>query len=187
MPDEKQLSKFLSLILRHKAEEFGLTLDSEGFSDLDAVWEQIQKKYGKRYTPADLDSLLTNVEGGKQRFERRDNLIRALYGHSAVTEIEYEAVTPPNILYHGTPTTALNSIRKHGLIPQKRQYVHLSTNTARASDVAGRHGKPVLLRVKALEAHDAGLIFYRPEPQHYLIKAVPPEYILFPEDDSLGG
>jgi hypothetical protein len=37
------------------------------------------------------------------------------------------------------------------------------------------------VRVWALQAHQVGIIFYHPEPQHYLAKAIPPEFIEFPD------
>jgi RNA:NAD 2'-phosphotransferase (TPT1/KptA family) len=50
MPKLTKLSKFLSLMLRHRAIDFGLTLDSEGFAETDAVWAQVQKRYPGAYT-----------------------------------------------------------------------------------------------------------------------------------------
>jgi len=41
--------------------------------------------------------------------------VRALYGHSRVTEIVYPPAVPPHVLYHGTVTKALKQIRKEGL------------------------------------------------------------------------
>lgn len=182
MADLKRLSKFLALMLRHAPDDFGLTLDAEGFAEIDAVWAQVKKRYGTRFTLKDLDALLQS-EGGKQRYQQRGRTIRAMYGHTAVS-IAYEAVTPPEILYHGTPKQAVGSIRAQGLTAQSRQYVHLSIGTDRALDVASRHGKPVLLQVKAREAHDTGIVFYHPEPSHYLAQSIPPKFILFPDDIS---
>lgn len=180
MADLKGLSKFLALMLRHKPEQFGLTLDVEGYADINAVWSQVQRRY-PNVTPKDF-YLWLESEKGQLRYEVRENRVRARYGHSTV-EVEYESVTPPEILYHGTTHDALASIRKEGLTSQKRQYVHLSTGTERAEEVAGRHGNAiVILKIHALNAHKAGFEFYHPEPRHYLVKRVPPEYIEFPED-----
>ena len=128
--------------------------------------------------------LLAQTTAGRQRYEVKDGRIRALYGHSAV-EVDYLPATPPEILYHGTTEGALASIRREGLTSQKRQFVHLSTDIERAADVGSRHGKPVILRIKALEAHNAGYVFHHPEPRHYLTKAVPPEFIDFDSPDAL--
>jgi putative RNA 2'-phosphotransferase len=180
MTDLKGLSKFLALMLRHKPEEFGLTLDAEGYADISAVWSQVQRHY-PNVTPKDF-YLWLESEKGQMRYEVRENRVRARYGHSAI-EIAYERVVPPEILYHGTTQAALPLIRKEGLTSQKRQHVHLSTGTERAEEVAGRHGNEiVLLKIRALDAHHEGIEFYHPEPRHYLVKQIPPEYIDFPKD-----
>lgn len=180
MANLARLSKFLALMLRHKADEFGLTLDSDGFTSLDSVWQQIENRYPQQYTADDLNKLLAEVTDGKKRYEVHNGRIRALYGHGNVTEITYPAVVPPDILYHGTIPEALTSIRSEGLTAQNRQYVHFSSNVERATHVAGRHGSPVLLKIRAKAAYDAGIIFHNPEPLHYLAKALPPEFIEFP-------
>lgn len=179
MADLKRLSKFISLMLRHEPDTFGLILDEQGFTDLDAVWAQVQKRYGTTYNRDDLDTMLHDTEGGRQRFEIVDGRIRAMYGHSAVP-VTYPPVVPPDVLYHGTTPQAAALIRKEGLNAQARQYVHLSAGIERAQNVATRHGKPVILRIRALDAHNDGVVFHNPEPQHYLVKSVPPEYIEFP-------
>ncbi|MCU0497870.1 MAG: RNA 2'-phosphotransferase [Anaerolineae bacterium] len=178
MPDLKRLSKFLALMLRHEADQFGLVLDEHGFTDLERVWAHVEQRYGRTYQRQDLTDLLTS-EAGRQRYQLQGDRIRALYGHSQVTPIEYERAIPPAILYHGTTPQAAESIRQQGLRAQQRQYVHLSTSIDRAIDVAGRHGNPVLLVIRALEAHHAGIAFYHPEDQHYLVESLPPEYIDF--------
>ena len=177
MTDLVKLSKFLSLILRHKPKNFGLVMDSEGFTDLEVVWERICKRHGNRYSRDDLQQLLEEHPAGKQRFEAKDGRIRARYGHSVV-EVQYPSVEPPEILYHGTTPQALQTIRKQGLTSQKRQFVHLSTSTKRATNVASRHGQPITLKIRALAAHNAGHIFHHPEPQHYLVKSLPPDFIV---------
>jgi putative RNA 2'-phosphotransferase len=181
MSNLTKLSKFLSLMLRHRAADFGLTLDSEGFTDLDVVWAQVEKRFGVQYSRDDLHKVTEKSNDGKARFEIIDGRIRARYGHSAVRTITYPAVTPPEYLYHGTTREALDSIRQEGLTSQNRQFVHLSLDSDWAQTVGARHSKnTVVLRVRALEAHEAGHIFHHPEPKHYLVLAIPPEFIDFP-------
>ncbi len=183
MGDLKRLSKFLAVMLRHKADQFDLALDSEGFTDVDAVWKQISRRYPGAYAYSDLLKVVDGDEHGKKRYEIRDGRIRALFGHSAVTPISYPPVEPPKILYHGTTPEALESIRKSGLKAMRRQYVHLGTSVERATRVAARHTRtPVMLRVRAQDAYRAGIEFYSPEAEHYLAREVPPEYIEFPEE-----
>lgn len=184
MADLKRLSKFIAFMLRHQASEFGLILDSEGFTDFNAVWQQIQQRYAGMYTLKDVHLMLES-DAGKQRYELRDGRIRAMVGHSAVSEIVYTPEVPPEILYHGTTTAALPLIQAGGLSGQKRQYVHLAVEQSLAQSVAGRHSKStVLLRIRALQAHHAGIVFYHPDPKHYLAKAIPAEFIEFPPAEA---
>ncbi len=88
---------------------------------------------------------------------------------------------PPELLYHGTATRFLDSIRKDGLRSGSRQHVHLSADPATAIAVGSRHGKPVVLTVQAGRLHRAGGQFYLSENGVWLTSAVPPEYL---EDDD---
>ncbi len=182
MPNLTKLSKFLSLILRHRAADFGIELDDQGFADVEAVWTQVTQRYQDRYSYRDLLQVVAGFDD-KQRFELVDGRIRARYGHSAVRTIEYDPVDPPEYLYHGTSQPALKSIREEGLQPQQRQMVHLSVDPEWAERVGKRHAKvAIVLRVRAGEMIAAGYEFYHPEPKHYLTAAVPVEFIDFPDD-----
>lgn len=180
MANLTQLSKFLALILRHKADEFRLTLDDQGFVDVQAVWDIIDQRFGDMYQYDDLLHIVEGDKYGKKRYEIVDGKIRAMFGHSAVREITYPIVTPPVTLYHGTSQDAIDSIRKTGLQAQNRQYVHLTINLDTAKRVANRHSKEtILLKVEALTAHNDGIVFHQPEEEQFLCKHVPPQYIIF--------
>ncbi len=171
--DPKRVSRFLSVMLRHEPHKFGITLDAEGFTDADRVFSVVCSRFG--LTPEEITAVLQSP-GGQQRFELHAGRIRAMYGHSTV-EVTYPPAVPPEILYHGTTAEAWNAIQHEGLTAQKRQYVHLSVDTERAQNVATRHGRAIILRIRALAAHEGGIIFYHPEPRHYLVKALPPHFI----------
>ena len=182
MANRVRLSKFLSVILRHRAGDFGLVLDSQGFADFDTVREIVRQRSTDQYSEEDWQVVVDGQTDGKKRFEVIDGRIRALYGHSKVSPIEYQPVEPPLILYHGTNARALESIRRQGLQPMKRQFVHLSTTVERAETVGGRRTEDViLLKIKSADAHRSGILFYNPEPEHFLVKAIPPNFIDFPD------
>ncbi|MDX2163126.1 MAG: RNA 2'-phosphotransferase [bacterium] len=181
MADLFRLSKFLALVLRHRSEAFGLTLDEHGFTDLAAVWAQVQMRYPGRYTYDDLLRVVDGGGAGKKRYEIVGDKIRAMVGHSAVRPIMYEAAEPPQTLYHGTTIHALEAIRREGLTAQKRQYVHLTVQRQLAETVAARHaGESIILTVRAADAHRAGVTFYHPDDVHFLARAIPPAFIDFP-------
>lgn len=183
-----KLSKFMSLVLRHRPRDFGLVLDEEGFVPLDALVAVVEQRRGMPNTLADV---LEVVEHGQpRRFEIRGDKIRATYGHSrrAAPQVVYPPAEPPALLYHGTHPAALPGIRKQGLRAMARQYVHLSTTLERALEVAARRTQsPVILTIRARDAYAAGVVFHSPEPRHYLAQAIPPEYIDFPGMERSAG
>ncbi|MBN1812346.1 MAG: RNA 2'-phosphotransferase [Anaerolineae bacterium] len=175
-----KLSKFLALILRHQPERFALKLDDEGWASLSEVMEILQGLPNFRW--AARADVMAVVEGGdgddKWRFQVEGNRIRACYGHSLARPIRYETVIPPAVLYHGTSPAALEAIRREGLRPMERQYVHLSTDPKTAVQVGARYAeRPVVLRVRAGDAHAAGIVFYQADEAVYLAKHVPPEFV----------
>jgi putative RNA 2'-phosphotransferase len=180
MADRRRLSKFLALILRHRAQDFGLRLDSQGFADFDAVRDVVCQHSKEKYSAEDWQAVLDGQTDGKRRFEMVAGKIRALYGHSKVGPVEYPPVEPPSILYHGTNSKALEAIRRQGLQSMKRQYVHLSRTVERAIKVGSRRTEQVLLlKIRASDAYRSGISFYNPDPEHFLAKAIPPDFIDF--------
>ncbi|WP_140920958.1 RNA 2'-phosphotransferase [Limnobaculum xujianqingii] len=174
-----EVSKFLSYVLRHQPEAIGLTLDSEGWADIDTLITCAAKD-GKYLTLALIQSVVETSD--KKRFAlSEDGLrIRAVQGHSSSqVDIRYEQQVPPEFLYHGTATRFLDSIREKGLVAGSRQYVHLSADEATAVTVGQRHGKPVVLKIRALEMHRQGLVFYRAENGVWLSGSVPIQFITF--------
>jgi putative RNA 2'-phosphotransferase len=144
------ISKFLSYVLRHQPEAIGLSLDNEGWAIIsDLILCSVKEGYI-------LDNnLLRNIvdNSDKKRFTISDDglHIRAAQGHSTQqVNIAYTEKKPPDILYHGTASRFISAIREQGLIPLSRQYVHLSSDEDTAIQVGQRHGKPVVLKIKAL-------------------------------------
>jgi putative RNA 2'-phosphotransferase len=133
------------------------------------------------------DVLLQVVrENNKQRFALSEDgqLIRASQGHSLGVGLGLEPVVPPELLYHGTATRFVASIREQGLLAGKRDYVHLSPDEATALRVGRRHGKPVVLTVKAGLMHRAGYRFYLSANGVWLAEPVPADYLVFPGERS---
>jgi len=168
----KQISKFLSLLLRHKPETIGLKLDENGWAEID---ELIEKSKNMTLTRALIESVVE--QNDKQRFIIEGNRIRVNQGHSISVDLELKAVTPPEVLYHGTATRFLDSIMQIGLTKQKRQHVHLSKEIETATRVGMRHGKVVILEVDAKRMHEEGYLFYLSENGVWLTDVVPKEFL----------
>ncbi|WP_073130052.1 RNA 2'-phosphotransferase [Palleronia salina] len=171
-------SKFLSLILRHKPEEVGLTLDPAGWVPIDRLLRAM-KAHGR---PMSREELIDLIEGSeKKRFSisADGKLIRAAQGHSIDIDLGLTPREPPINLYHGTARHNLDGIFAAGLQPMRRRQVHLSVAPADAEAVGRRHGKPVVLRLAALSMHEEGHVFSRADNGVWLVDAVPPQFIGF--------
>ena len=179
MTDEKDinhLSKFLSLILRHRPETIGISLDKNGFADV----AQLIEKVNENGWHLDRETLAYLVEtNGKKRFAFNGSRykIRASQGHSIPVDLGYESLEPPTTLYHGTGEGAVPAILEQGLLSRKRQYVHLSTNIETAKSVGMRHGKPVVFQVLAGEMFRDGLAFFLSENGVWLTNFVSVSYL----------
>lgn len=173
-----ETSRFLSFVLRHQPDAIGITLDVEGWTDISTLISAAAND-GKRLDRALIQAVVATND--KKRFAiSEDGLrIRAVQGHSTESvRIDYIAKVPPEFLYHGTATRFLESIRKEGLLPGSRQYLHLSQDEQTALAVGRRHGKPVVLKVSALVLHEQGCKFYQAENGVWLTKAVPVSHIM---------
>ncbi|GAA4011808.1 RNA 2'-phosphotransferase [Actimicrobium antarcticum] len=167
------ISKFLSFVLRHQPDAIGITLDLEGWTDIDALLLAAARD-GQRLDRDVIQAVVATSD--KKRFAiSPDGLrIRAVQGHSAVSvDIDFIEQVPPEFLYHGTATRFLDAIRKDGLRPGARHYVHLSQDESTALAVGQRHGKAVVLRVKAMLMHEQGFRFFQADNGVWLTGAVP--------------
>ncbi len=68
----------------------------------------------------------------------------------------------------------------NGLKKMNRNDVHLHVDIETSTAVGQRRGKPVLLRVRALDMHNAGHEFYVTPNDVWLTDHVPTEFIAFP-------
>ncbi len=153
-------------------------LDEEGFVLIEQLLHSLNSshEYEREITKEDLEYIITHSD--KKRHEIVKDKIRALYGHSTPIKIEKTKVTPPDVLYHGTAKRFLPSILKDGLLPMKRQYVHLSVDTDMATLVGKRRDNdPVILQIDAKAAYEDGLPFYIGNEKVWLCDQVPPQYI----------
>ncbi len=178
-------SKFISLILRHKPEIIGITLDEHGWANVAELIAGIRKVKYANFDMALLEDVVRN--NNKQRFSFNDDksLIRANQGHSINVDVELKECTPPETLYHGTAEKSVNSILESGLVAKNRLYVHLSKDIPTAINVGKRHGKPAVFAIKTEMMSQAGYKFFISENGVWLTKSVPTEFLeLITEPES---
>ncbi len=173
---DKDISKLLSLVLRHQPEALNIELDQNGWTNVDTLIAKVKE----RSAEFDFDRLEQLViTSDKQRFAFSEDLtkIRANQGHSVQVDVQLKPQTPPEFLYHGTVDKFLDGIRAEGLKKGSRLHVHLSRDLETAAKVGSRRGKPVILTVRSGEMAAAGHAFYLSENGVWLCDAVPVQFI----------
>ena len=178
--EKTQTSKLLSLILRHDPGRFGVTLDSAGWTTVEALLAGCAKA-GRAIGRAELDNIVATNEKKRFAFDETGTRIRASQGHSVEVELGYESATPPPLLFHGTATRNIESIRAQGLIKGQRHHVHLSLDEMTARAVGQRSGRPVILTVSAGAMAEAGHTFFVTPNKVWLVDHVPPQYLVIPD------
>ena len=169
-----KISKFMSLVLRHKPETINLTLDKNGWASVDDL---IRKMNGLRVFDINRATLNEVVAtNDKKRFAFNDDgtKIRASQGHSIKdVDLDLKPVMPPEMLYHGTAAHNSEVVHKEGIIKMGRNHVHLSSAVDTAIKVGSRHGQPLVLIVDAKKMYDNGHVFYLSENKVWLTDHVP--------------
>ena len=168
-------SKYISLILRHKPEVIGISLDEHGWANVSELIAGINKT--QSFSMNQLEEIVRTDSKQRYSFNEDKTLIRANQGHSIPVDVELPKKQPPEILYHGTGRKYVPSIDKQGLIPKSRLYVHLSGDRDTAVKVGARHGKPVVYRIRAHKMAEDGYKFYLSVNGVWLTKKVPVKYL----------
>ncbi|MCT2408763.1 RNA 2'-phosphotransferase [Chryseobacterium antibioticum] len=174
--ENKRISKFLSLILRHQPETIQLKLDENGWAE---VSELITKSAKGRmhFSFEDLEEVVETNNKKRFAFNEDKTKIRASQGHSIDIDLALKTIQPPDFLYHGTAETNMASILEKGIQKRSRQHVHLSADKETATKVGMRHGKPVILTIRTKEMHEDGIAFYLSANGVWLTDFVDAKYI----------
>jgi len=171
-----KLSKLISGILRHFPEQYGVKLDSGGYARIDDLVEGIRRK-GYSWLTAEHVIAIVMLDP-KGRFELKDGLIRARYGHSVKVKLEFDEEVHEGVLYHGTTVEALKGIRRKGILPMKRLMVHLSGSFEAAKiNALRKKGRHVVLEIDVKKLVRLGHKVYRASRDVYVTDYVPPSCI----------
>lgn len=161
-------SRHLAYLLRHE------------LADAKGGWVKVNVLVNEyHFTKEELWDIVMNDDKGRYQFSEDGTSVRALYGHSIKVDLELQRANPPRILYHGTAEKYLDSIRREGLKPRKRNFVHLSETSDMAIQVGSRHGVPVILSIDTIAMQKDGYDFYEVGNGVWLTDAVEVKYIIF--------
>lgn len=167
----------LSYMLRHSKEPMYITLEG-GWAQVDTVLAVLRQRFPQMDREM-LDEIVAKDRKGRYAYDESGTKIRANQGHSIPgVKVEMASPEPPEYLYHGTATRFLDAIRKEGLKPMTRQFVHLSAAYDTAVTVGKRHGAPVVLTVRAADFVKDGNGLWLSANGVWQAKAVPPEYLM---------
>ncbi len=182
--ERTRTSKFLSLVLRHEPQAAGLTLDQNGWVDVETLLDGC-RRHGVNIDREALDEIVATSDKKRFAYSEDTKRIRANQGHSVEVSLGYAASNPPHQLFHGTASRFVAAIRAGGLQRMARHHVHLSPTAETARAVGQRHGQPVILSVRSAEMASQGHQFFQSENGVWLTDHVPVKFITFPEE-SLG-
>ena len=170
MQEKIKISKYLSLLLRHNPEN--LDMDSNGWVSCDQLIDKLT------ITFSELEDVIKTNNKKRFSFNQDKSKVRANQGHSlSWVNVDMDEIKPPDILYHGTATRFVSSIKENGLIKGNRNHVHLSDDLETAKTVGSRHGEVFLFEVDAKRMYEDGYKFYLSQNGVWLIEYVPKEYL----------
>jgi putative RNA 2'-phosphotransferase len=165
------MSRFLSLVLRHKPETIGIKLDKDGWTSVDVLLKACQ------ITADELRFVVANNDKKRFEFNSDETRIRASQGHSVPVDLGYKAQRPPAKLYHGTAEKSIDDIMEKGIEKRRRHDVHLSTSLETSASVGQRHGKLVQLEINSGAMYADGYEFRLSTNGVWLTEFVPVKYI----------
>ena len=167
----EKASRRLSYYLRHCKEPLYIRLDGG--------WASVEVMLGLLGVSREqLDTIVATDSKGRYSYDATGTAIRANQGHSIPgVQLDMEMPEPPELLYHGTATRFLDAILRDGLKPMSRQWVHISNDYATAVAVGSRHGKPIVLAVRAQDFVADGNELYRSANGVWQARAVPAKYL----------
>ena len=184
--ERTRTSKFLSLVLRHEPQAAGITLDENGWVDVDTLLDGCRRN-GVTIDRAALDEIVATSDKKRFAYSEDGKRIRASQGHSVEVSLGYAPSVPPRELFHGTASRFVGAIRAAGLRRMARHHVHLSPTSETALAVGQRHGQPVILTIQSGEMAAQGHQFFQSENGVWLTDHVPVEFITFPEGGTAPG
>ena len=149
-------------------------LDTEGWAPVSDVLGALHRLGGEWESVGEAELHEVLEAARKKRHQIRDGRIRAVHGHSVPVQPAQVPSVPPPVLFHGTARSVVAKIQASGILPMRRQYVHLAETAEQARLVGQRRDPdPVILMVDTESAVDQGIVFYRSDSGVWLAAGIP--------------
>ena len=179
MMSKQKISIHLSYLLRHAPEAADLDMDRHGWVSVSQLISNVNTSGKAKLTEELLQEIVATDSKGRYRFSPDGKRIKACQGHSIPwVEPELEVRTPPEYLYHGTTTEALQDIVKSGaILKMSRHAVHMQEDVNKASAERRKNKTPVVLKIAAEKMNQTGFVFSISENEVWFCERVPTEYI----------
>lgn len=174
----KTLAKILTTMACTLPHEYGLFWDDDGTMPWKEFYWALQEDPRLRFVRESTLKELTLL-GHTLPFVLDGSRLRRIADASAAGP--YPSVEPPDRLFTGIRPRHLAVVRAEGLRALHRSYVPLWANKDVAERMARRRtAQPLVLEIRAREAHEAGGVFYQAGGDFFLTKAVDASYVVFP-------
>ena len=163
-----QISKYLALVLRHKAVDFGLEIEPNGFINVDSILNLQQSKKLNISLQIIKDIVSNDEKGRYELINRPPYFIRAVQGHSIKQVTNEATLTPINNIFnyptvvHGTDHQAWGFIKETGLNKMARNAIHFSIGYSNESHVKSGMRKTceIFIEINAVYAFFNEIPFY---------------------------
>eukprot|EP00397_Hematodinium_sp_SG-2012_P017286 GEMP01017671.1.p1 GENE.GEMP01017671.1~~GEMP01017671.1.p1 ORF type:complete len:562 (+),score=109.11 GEMP01017671.1:101-1786(+) len=178
----EKVSKFLANVLRHKADEFHVSMRQDGYCRISDI---LELSYLKKLSVREHDLRKIVNDNAKKRFalteENNVGYIRANQGHTLTNvkdEELLEEIKDWRIIencFHGTYKHVLSQIKREGLKCMGRNHMHFACpDISTGVTVSGmREDCEIQLILDVEKCFDVGMKFYRSANGVVLTKGVP--------------
>lgn len=192
--DDRELdhmARIVAGILRHFPERYGIQVDPHGWVEMSKL-VQVIKMHHRNYPWLKAHHLIAlAMTDPKGRYELRDDMIRATYGHTVDVDLDLPTEGIPEKLYYPVTPEERDLVLEAGLKPTDRKKVHLSLTPGDAYNAGKvRCGDPAILAIDTMKAREGGHVILKAGKTVFLIDEVPAAMLAaydgpLPKDDAI--
>ena len=181
----EKLGRTMAAVLRHG--KFGLNMDEQGFVDMRDIVSVVKSKNNRMKWLRSRHIEALAITDPKGRYQIRNHLIRATYGHTIKLDLQLPTTRIPPYLYYPVSDEECDDVLEDGIYPTDRAMVHLSSTYENALSAGKVHDDdPVILEVDTALCAEMGHPVGRAAKTVFLVDEVPADCVEIaeePEDD----